>query len=109
MKKNHVLNNSQLLNITQRQQVKLSDVILLQGDINYTILNLTCGKKIIASSTLKSFEQTFPQSQFIRISKSIMLNKAFVKNISHNQITLKNEQVMTVSRRRVQYVRDNIK
>jgi hypothetical protein len=31
-----------------------------------------------------------------------------VKNISHNRVTLKNEQVMTVSRRRIQYVHDNI-
>jgi two-component system, LytTR family, response regulator len=97
-----------LLRITQKVRISTSEIVLLQADVNYTVFSLISGEKIIASSTLKHFEKTFPQNQFLRINKSQILNKAFVKNISHNRVTLKNEQVMTVSRRRIQYVHDNI-
>jgi two-component system LytT family response regulator len=108
MNKNTPSSPQDLLNISQKIKIPPSEIMLLQADVNYTIFKLISGEKIVASSTLKHFEKTFPQNQFLRINKSQILNKAFVKNISYNRVTLKNEQVITVSRRRIQYVHDNI-
>jgi DNA-binding LytR/AlgR family response regulator len=109
MQANNPSINQSIVKINQTKQVLASDVMLLKADINYTIFNLISGEKIITSYTLKSFERTFPENQFLRINKSIMLNKAFVKSIRHNEVTLLNEQVMIVSRRRIQHVLDNFK
>lgn len=108
MKNNYLTENHQLIYLTQKLQIASCDVMFLEADINYTIFNLSSGKQLIASSTLKHFEKIVPQNQFLRINKSTMLNKAFVKNIRQNKITLKNERVITVSRRRMPFVLENI-
>ena len=103
------LHNHSLIRLNRKQEVLTSDVMLLEADINYTTFNLTSGKKIVVSSTLKTFENLFPKKHFLRLNKSVMLNKEYVKFIDANRITLKNEQVITVSRRRLPYVLANCK
>lgn len=99
--------NEAVCMLTRNNQLVLSEIMLLEAAINYTVLRLTTGKKVVAASTLKRFEAEFPQSHFLRINKSMMLNKAFIKRIDKNQVVLKNERVVTVSRRRLSFVLAN--
>lgn len=85
--------NDNIYVLSRKSTLVLSEIMLLEADINYTTFNLSTGKKIVSSYTLKRFEKDFPKSDFLRINKSMMLNKAFIKSIDKNQVVLKNERV----------------
>ncbi len=93
--------------INRKNQLLWSEIMLLEAAINYTVFSLSTGKKVVAASTLKRFEEDFPKNHFIRISRSVILNKAFIKRIVKNQVVLKNERIITISRRRLPYVLAN--
>jgi two-component system LytT family response regulator len=58
--------------------VKFNSIIFLEAQSNYTKINLSNGNSIIASKTLKSFEELLPIELFFRIHKSYLINMNFV-------------------------------
>ncbi len=65
--------------------VKISDIIRLESDVNYTWFILSGGEKILASKTLKEFEEMLEDYNFYRIHKSHLIN------LSHLQRYIKGE------------------
>jgi two-component system LytT family response regulator len=59
--------------------VKYNSIIYLEAQNNYTRINLIDGTFIIASKTLKSFEELLPIELFFRIHKTYLINMNFVK------------------------------
>jgi two-component system LytT family response regulator len=59
--------------------VKYNAIIYLEAQNNYTRINLINGSAILASRTLKSFEESLPVELFFRIHKSYLINMNFVK------------------------------
>ena len=51
-----------------------NDVLYLEADNNSTDIHLNNGEMITAFKTLKHFENTLPNSQFLRIHNSYMIN-----------------------------------
>jgi two-component system, LytTR family, response regulator len=97
----------QLISLTQKHKILSDEVVFLQACLNYTTFNLISGKKVVAASTLKHFENLFPSRHFIRINRSTLLNKAFVKRVLPNKVIMHNDDEILVSRRRMQYVHEN--
>jgi two-component system, LytTR family, response regulator len=58
---------------------ELNEIVLLKGHDNYTSIVLTSGKETMITKTLKYFESILPQSVFIRIHKSHIINILHVK------------------------------
>jgi DNA-binding LytR/AlgR family response regulator len=68
-------NNSLLiLNHKTSKKVFVSDVILLKGDINYTIFYLENGKQKIVAHPIKFFEPYLETHGFLRIHRSFLIN-----------------------------------
>ena len=59
--------------------VKYNAIIYLEAQNNYTRINLIDGNSILASKTLKSFEELLPAELFFRIHKTYLINMNFVK------------------------------
>jgi len=59
--------------------VKYNSIIFLEAQNNYTKINLIDGTSIIASKTLKYFEELLPSELFFRIHKTYLVNMNFVK------------------------------
>ena len=59
--------------------VKFNSIVYLEAQNNYTKINLLDGSSIIASKTLKSFDELLPRELFFRIHKSYLINMNFVK------------------------------
>jgi two-component system LytT family response regulator len=59
--------------------VKYNAIIYLEAQNNYTRINMVDGTSILASKTLKSFEELLPVELFFRIHKSYLINMNFVK------------------------------
>lgn len=83
----------------------VQQILLLQGDINYTNIHLTDGKIEVVSYTLKrlAFElQQYPE--FVRIHKSHIINLSFIHEViliqNRQEVILQNGIKLSVARRR---------
>jgi two-component system LytT family response regulator len=81
--------------------VEISEIIYLQGDNNYTYI-FTQKRKYALAKTLKEFEEILSEDGFFRSHKSIIVNLNEIKSIDADQIVLKNNLRVAVSRRRKQ-------
>lgn len=83
-----------------RKEVNIHQIMYLKADINYTRFVMNSGREMVSSYTLQKFGEQLPAQQFIRINRGIILNSNFVKRIDNAEITLINNDVFLVSRRR---------
>lgn len=62
----------------KRYKVPLSDIIYIEGMLEYVRFHLADGRKITALQSMKKLEEILPDNQFIRIHKShiVAINKA---------------------------------
>ncbi|MFT3948958.1 MAG: LytTR family DNA-binding domain-containing protein [Agriterribacter sp.] len=90
--------------------VSPAEIIHCTGINNYTQFHLTDNTTIIASKTIKDFEELLSDHGFIRTHKSHLVNMAYIREIKNdNAILLKNGQQVEVSRRRQHEVLEALK
>ena len=58
--------------------INLNDIVRLAAHSNYTSIFLITGKKIVASKTLKEFEDLLADTNFFRIHNTHLINLAYV-------------------------------
>lgn len=83
--------------------IKYNAIIFLEAQNNYTKLNLIDGTSIIASKTLKYYEELLPTELFFRTHKTYLINMNFVKRffkIDDFQIELTTGDKLPVSIRK---------
>jgi len=101
--------NKQIEKITIAEQmgfrmVKVSELMYLQADSNYTILHLSGLDKIVATRSLGEFEKILENPLFFRIHKSTIINLEFLKAYSSyqgNYAELTDGTRLSISRRKV--------
>lgn len=64
-----------------REYINIDDIIQIEGDVNYSRLILTKDRMILASKTLKIFEEMLSGHGFFRTHKSNLVNLKYVKRI----------------------------
>ncbi|WP_299106343.1 LytTR family DNA-binding domain-containing protein [uncultured Tenacibaculum sp.] len=76
------------------------DVLYLKSDKSYTTINLTSGKNIIATKTLKEIQKKFTCPEFVRVHNSYVVNLNYVieYNKGANELTLNDGTIVAVSR-----------
>ena len=82
---------------------EMDDILYLSGEDNYSSFHFLNNKKVIMPKTLKSYEEMLEPFGFMRIHKSTLVNLAHIKKvITKDTIAalLKNDQYLSVSRRR---------
>lgn len=84
--------------------IKGNDVVVIRGEGRYSHLTLINGDTFAMSKNLKEFEDYFGEkSNFIRISKTFMINTYFIKEYSKGDpfiIKMMDSQTFEVSRRK---------
>jgi two-component system LytT family response regulator len=94
------------------RMVKISDLMYLEADNNYTILHFSGLEKIVASRSLSEFEKLLADHDFFRIHKSILLNLHFIRAFSSqdgNFAELTDGTRLSISRRKASEFRDALK
>ena len=83
-------------------KVLVNDIVLLEGDINYTIIHLQSGKVQTIAHSIKFFEPFLETLGFLRVHRAYMINPNFVKeyNREHEMLTMSNGKIANISRRR---------
>ncbi len=66
--------------MTRLKTPENKEITYLEADVNYTIFHLNDGKKIVTSFTLKKYEGDNRYTGFLRVSKSCLLNPAYILN-----------------------------
>jgi len=90
------LRNNQFVEI-----IDIENIIYCMSDHGYTNFYLTDGRKILASRTLKQFEDLLPESMFLRPHQSYLVQKRFVDRYHRDGVLiLNNKAEIPVSTRR---------
>lgn len=90
------------------QQIKTEDILYLKALSNYTEIFLSNGKKILLAKTLKQLTLQLPDAIFLRVHKSYIVNKLFMKQfitIPQTFVVLENDTVIPVSRQNRSFIK----
>ncbi|MVM39379.1 response regulator receiver protein [Spirosoma sp. HMF3257] len=91
-------------NCSGAQWLPVSDLVYLEGELNYTWLQFANGKRILVPYTLKRFEAKLPASWFLRLHRHYMVNRKFIERVEYDSNTpvfhLSTGVTLPVSRRR---------
>ncbi len=90
-----------------------SEIVLLTADMNYTIIHLSNGKKMMVSYTLgKLHERLLSSGFFVRVNRYTLVNLQFVYDFTSDYLKVK-DHLIHFSRRRKSAVlpmlKDNVK
>jgi DNA-binding LytR/AlgR family response regulator len=96
--------DSSLLIINQRtsKKVSIKNVVLLKGNVNYTVFHFLHGKEKMVARSIKFFEKFLETHGFLRIHRSFMVNPNYIEmyNSEREILTMRNGQEANISRRR---------
>ena len=101
-----------LLMDRKKKQIIVRDVIMLEGEGNYTYFHLKCGKKILLSKTMKEYCELFEQNDFVRITKSYLINLNYLKEVEkfgEMTVIMQSGQRIEISRRRKNLFNQNFR
>ena len=82
---------------------EIKDIVHLEANSNYTTLYFVSGSKLVASKTLKDFEELLPADIFFRVHHSHLINLNYIKRYikgDGGQIELQNGNYIDVARRK---------
>lgn len=102
--------NNSLLILNHKTSIKVlvNNVILIKGDINYSIFCMKDGKEKVVAHSIKFFENHLETHGFLRIHRGFMINPNYVKTYNSEQevLTMSNGQIANISRRRKGVLKD---
>lgn len=88
------------------------DIVYLKADINYTEFYLKDGKKLVSSTSLKHHEADERLKDFLRVSKSYLVNKEYIgqycAHLKDVRIYMTNGYEIKVARRRCVAIKKNL-
>jgi DNA-binding LytR/AlgR family response regulator len=93
-----------------RKTIPLQDIIMLQGEANYTLLHLLGGRKVLIPRTLKLFECILENHDFLRTHRGFIINCEHLQSIDNEGVSMRmtNNLLATVSRRRKERVNERL-
>ena len=93
-----------VLNTQEKMHVlRLSEIIRLESDVNYTKFYLTNGQKVMVTKTLKEYDEMLSGNGFIRAHQSHLVNNDHIVEFlkaDGGQINLTDGSYVPVSSRR---------
>ncbi|MEO6166525.1 MAG: LytTR family DNA-binding domain-containing protein [Chitinophagales bacterium] len=82
------------------------EIIRCEADGNYTKFFLINKKPVIASKTLKEFDEILSGQQFIRVHRAHLVNKKYIRSLTNDhELHLSDDSSVEVSRRRWEEVK----
>lgn len=89
-----------LVSFGSRKKLDPEQVDFLKAEINYTFIYLTDGTKILSSTSIGILETRLKSFAFCRPNRSLLVNTRFIKMNTIEELVLKNNEVIKISRRR---------
>lgn len=74
------------------ERVIFSEILFVEAMENYVIIH-TSSQKIITMMTMKAMEEVLPDSDFLRVHKSFIVNHGHISSIEGNEIKLGQKKI----------------
>jgi two-component system LytT family response regulator len=102
LRSKNVSDQTLILNTQQGElHLVLKDIVLIEGDRNYSYVYMTKNRKELISKTLSHLEELLDDKGFFRCHKSYLINKSHIASNRHSlSIVLSNGQNIPISRRK---------
>lgn len=87
----------------ERLLLTATGIIRIQAASNYSRIYFADGSNMVVAKLLRWFQHSLPEQMFVRVHKSHLVNKCFIKNIagvSKKTILLNNGENIVISRRK---------
>ena len=98
----NVSDQTLVLNTQQGElHLLLKDIVLIEGDSNYSYVHLTKNRKELVSKTLSHLEELLEDKGFFRCHKSYLINKTHIASTRNSlSVLLSNGTTVPISRRK---------
>jgi DNA-binding LytR/AlgR family response regulator len=85
------------------QEASPNELLMLEAEINYTVLHFINGKKLMVATTMKNLESRLKPYNFFRTHRSYLVNMDCIKQFRECDgcLELNDSQVIEVSRRKL--------
>lgn len=85
-----------------KKTIALHEIIMLQGDVNYSLVYLQGGRKVLIPRTLKIFEELLENHNFLRTHRGYLINCDHLLRIDrlNEEAFLTNDLKASIARRR---------
>lgn len=101
MKSKFYMKNTENIHVGSRTHIQSDRIVMIQADINYSLIYLLDGNKVVVSTCLKKLESRFSTiSSFARVHKSFLVNLDYIKEHQKGRFLLENDLSCEVSRRK---------
>ena len=83
--------------------IRIDEIIYLEANMNYTHIYMSGKEKYVVSRTIKEYEDLLPESTFIRIHNSYIINKDYLEKYERGeggQVIMSNGVRLDVSKRK---------
>ena len=91
---------NKLINVWSRTYLDVSEIVMLEAEINYTRLYLNNGEKLLVSYHLgKLAEWLAEHESFVRPNRYTIVNLSFLTHYCNSSVTIK-QKAVAISRRR---------
>ena len=91
-----------LVDSRRKKSLIIQNIIMLEGNVNYTIFHMKYGKKLLYSHTLLTYEGDLAKYGFLRVHRGFIINPSFVQGfeLGDNKLLMEENLTAHVSRRR---------
>lgn len=97
------------VHIGSHTHVRAEDILYCQGDGNYTFIYFLSGRRVLVSTTLGILAERLVPRGFVRVSRSALVNMSYILDYDDHELTLTNDRVLSIARRRRASVREWLK
>ena len=97
-----------ILSETKSYKIFINDILYLTKEKQYALLHCLDGNVYKQRETLENILKQLPEDRFVFIDKGTHVNIKHIIKIDHLEITLKNKQVLQVSRRAKSLVQEKL-
>lgn len=80
------------------ERVKVSDIVCLEAQKDYTQFTLLDGRRLVTLGTLSGFEQQLPPSLFTRVQRSYLVGLRHITSYNSTSVTLATGEVVPVGK-----------
>jgi DNA-binding LytR/AlgR family response regulator len=93
-----------------KKTIPLQEIIMLQGEVNYTLIHLLGGRKVLIPRTLKLFETVLENYDFLRTHRGFIINCEHLQSIDNQGLlmSMSNNLQASISRRRKGVVNERL-
>jgi len=79
--------------------LRIADIVRLEGDRNYTRIVLADGQIFLTSKSLSFYVPQLPED-FVRVHKSHLLHRQYIRTMSKNDVQMYDGFVAKIARRK---------